>query len=94
MPNAPGYNATLSVNGSSLFLEGAALYSTPQRLNWLGGDLFQMAGAPYSPCYIDQGGAFDYMVEFTWAGGSVGTMTVRCTVVSCQCLPVVASDLR
>ena len=46
LPNAPSFfNANITVNGSSLYIQGAQIYGVPERLNWLGGDLFQVCAA-------------------------------------------------
>jgi hypothetical protein len=74
LPNAPAYyNATLSVNGSSLYLQGAQIYSNPERLNWLGGDLFQASVIGHK------------IVALASTGGCPGFSTMHRSPAMCQC---------
>ena len=77
IPNVPMYDATVFVNNSALYLQGAQLYSNPELLKWISDDVFQLTGFANSPCFMDEGGASDYVMQFSRDGGVVSTMMLQ-----------------
>lgn len=67
-----GQNITMTlVNGVLMTEDGT------QPLVWIGGDLMQMNGIPSSPCFADEGGSNDYIIQFFRTHGVVTSFSVQ-----------------